>query len=255
MTMKPGISLAPRYCHLLEVLDGAASLQSAIRHAESALMEPALDPEERDLLESVLEVSRDRLARVGAILQSPDQVLDRTEPDDHDDGILTGRQLREAGRSAGEGSQEAETGVIRALDRLARSMDTSGRHQVEPFLSHACPALRASAMKVLVLHWRMSEYTDHVLWTLISDGEAECRRVAALCLGSLYEGSANPDIGRELARSLTRPEEEQDVLWAACWALMAVDGVGQSGRPLPIRDFDPARDIDRALLGRYAGSD
>ncbi len=251
MAMKPGISHAPRYCHLLEVLDGAASLHAAIRNAEAALRDQDLDPRERSLLESVLEVSRERQEHVRAILAAPGEVPDRTLGDREEDAAdETG--LVEAGRAARSGDEDAERYVCRALDRIARSMDTSARDAVESFLAHDAPALRASAMKVLAMHWRLAEYTDRILWTLACDEESECRRVAALCLGSLFEGTRDRGIGRELAGMVAAGDEEPDVRWASYWALLAIDGAEAAVRPLPTEDFEVPRDADTDLLARYA---
>src|SRR4029453_3677160 len=64
LAMQPKREYAPRYNHLLEVLDGAASLRMAIDQAEMALAEPDLSKDDRAIFASVLEASRDRLIRV-----------------------------------------------------------------------------------------------------------------------------------------------------------------------------------------------
>src|SRR5262249_2423172 len=115
----------PRYDHLLEVLDGAASLRMAIMQAEEALMEPDLTQEDRSLLETVLEASRERMERVASALQQPNLDAFEANPDEHGEIGLdwSERDLVEAGRAASEGSTEAERQAARAIDRLGRSME------------------------------------------------------------------------------------------------------------------------------------
>lgn len=241
----------PRYNHLLEVLDGAAALHMAIRNAECALKEIELTSDERSLLEEVLDASRERHARVAAILG------DRTGVDgpgptetSPDPGDFSQHDLEDAARAADEGSEEAERLAVKAIDRLGRSLKLDARASIETFLSHSSPMIRASAIKVLALHWRLRDYTDRVLWSLASDTEPECRRAAALALGSLYEGTRDREIGKELISALRR-EHEQDVQWASYYALLIVDGTEEVDRPLPIHDFDAPHDVDPAILSRY----
>lgn len=251
--MTPQSPLQPRYNHLLEVLDGAASLRMAILQAEEALMEPDLSGEDRSLLESVLDVSRDRLDRVASALEQPN--LEAFEAVQSEPGDVerewSERELLEAGKAASDGSDEAERDAARAIDRLGRSMKTSARACIETFLSHSSAPLRAASMKVLALHWRLREYTGRVLWSLASDNDPDCRRAAALCLGSLYEGTRDHEIGHELVEALTRANEEEDVRWASYYALLDLDGRLPSPRPLPIHEFDLDRDVDPEMLTTY----
>lgn len=241
----------PRYNHLLEVLDGAASLRMAILQAEEALMEPDLGTDDRSLLESVLEASRDRMDRVVSALEQPNLDAFEAGHADSEEREWSDHELIEAGRAAREGSDEAERDAARAIDRLGRSMKISSRACIETFLSHPSAPLRAASMKVLALHWRLTEYTGRVLWTLASDADPDCRRAAALCLGSLYEGSRDHEIGRELVSALTRAAEEEDVRWACYYALLDLDGRQRTPRPLPIHEFSLPRDVDPEILATY----
>jgi len=215
-------------------------------------MEQDLAGEDRSLLESVLEASRERMTRVVSALEQPN--LDGIEavPEQDDGGHeWSERELLEAGRAAGEGSGEAERDAARAIDRLGRSMKVSLRICIESFLAHPSAPLRAASMKVLALHWRLRDYASRVLWSLASDTDPDCRRAAALCLGSLYEGTRDPEVGRELVAALTRADEEEDVRWASYYALLEVDGAQPARRPLPIHEFSLPRDADPALLAAY----
>lgn len=243
----------PAYNHLVEVLDGAASLRMAICEAEEALGGSDVSEEERGLLEELIEASTERLERIEALLvkteaEAVQSMSDRSSDDDRD---WTERELLEAGRMADEGSAEAEIEVARAIDRIGRSLKVGSAGAIEPFLSHSSPLLRASSLKVLALHWRLKDYADRALWSLASDGEPECRRAAALALGSLYEGSRDRSIGQELVSALERPDEQEDVRWASYFALLQLDGADDDTRPLPIRRFEPSRDVDRSILDRY----
>jgi hypothetical protein len=105
-------------------------------------------------------------------------------------------------------------------------------------------------MKVLALHWRLRDYADRVCWVLASDEDVDCRRAAALCLASLYEGTRDAVIGAELVMALSRHGEEEGVRWACYHALRAVDGRHDARSPRSIGRFEPA-DADASLLARY----
>jgi len=266
MRMKPERTRRPRYNHLLEVLDGAASLHMAIRYAEAALLDPGLGTHERSMLESALEISRERHERVRDVLNGR-MALRVCEGDGADDSqagcheehrgaeqAVSDHELRAAAKAADDGTEESEAVAVQVLDVVARSLKLEAHDSIEPLLAHASPALRASAIKVLALHWRMDEYTDRVIWSLVSDADPECRRVAALALASLFEGTADRMVGRELVRALRREDEEPEVRWASYWALLAVDGADANSRPLPVEDFDPAIHVDARLTRRYETS-
>lgn len=243
---------APRYSHLLEVMDGAASLAMAIRQAEVALMDPSLGTEDRELLEAALDASRERFVHVMALLARSDREgVELSRAAVHGGGVeMTPEELREAGEAAEEGSTTAEHVAVRAIDRVGRALDLDAREVLEGFLTHASPLLRAGSMKVLVLHWRLAEYSDRVCWALASDEDVDCRRAAALCLGSLHEGSRDPDIGAELVAALLREGEEEGVRWACYLALQAIDGRPDAVSAASIGRFESA-DADEELLARY----
>ncbi len=273
MRMKSERTRRPRYNHLLEVLDGAASLHMAIRYAEAALLDPDLGGRERSMLESALEISRERHERVREVLTGRMSGDDREQSgvgaghdaaaahaahpsrdDERAQHAVSEQDLRAAARAADDGSEESEQVAVQALDLLARSLKLEAHDSIEPLLAHSSPALRASAIKVLALHWRMAEYTDRVIWSLVSDADPECRRVAALALASLYEGTADRLIGRELVRALKREDEEPEVRWASYYALLALEGTDAKSRPLPVEDFDPSIHVDAGLTERYSDS-
>jgi len=247
--------LDPRYSHLLEVLDGAASLHVAIRQAEEALLEADLSDDERSLLASVLEASREKHERIASVLQEGNAEVVEARFAESDDAEWSEHELAEAARAAEAGSEQAERDAARAIDRLGRSLRLTARGSIEEFLSHTSALLRAASMKVLALHWRLTDYTDRVLWTLASDPDPDCRRAAALCLGSMYEGTRDGQIGRDLVSALTRADEEEDVRWASYHALLDLDGRAPRPRPLPIHDFDPTRDVDPQILAQYGADD
>lgn len=250
--LTPG-SPEPRYSHLLEVLDGAASLRMAILQAEEALMEPDITGEDRTLLESVLEASRERFERIAAVLRQPGtDAVEALGEDGHDGGAeWSEHDLAEAGRAARDGSDDAEREAAKAIDRLGRSLQVGSRGAVEEFLVHPSPILRAAATKVLGLHWRLREYTDRILWSLASDNVPDCRRAAALALGSLYEATHSRDIGHELVSVVMKEDEEEDVRWASYYALLDIEGRDRAGRPLPITEFVVPRDVDADLIAEY----
>ncbi|HKY32790.1 MAG TPA: hypothetical protein VJV23_09660 [Candidatus Polarisedimenticolia bacterium] len=245
---RAGRAPAPRYSHRLEVMDGAAALSMAIAQAEAALMDPTLGPEDREMLESVLHASRERFAHVVALLVHPGSEGVEAHAGEPEGASLSGPRLLEAARMAEEGSSAAEHEAVRAIDRLGRSLDVGARDVLETFLGHPSPVLRANAMKVLALHWRLREYTEHVLWSLASDEDVDCRRAAALCLGSLYEGTRDRGIGTELAAALARQGEEECVRWACYHALVSVDG--RRVADMPVGRYEPDR-ADAGLLEAY----
>ncbi|MGH9868341.1 MAG: hypothetical protein ACREAA_09285 [Candidatus Polarisedimenticolia bacterium] len=241
----------PRYNHLLEVMDGAASLAMAIRQAESALMDPSLGTDDRTVLELALEASRDRFEHVV-------NMLGRAEDEAVEMGLafqgtvvdLSHEELADAADAAEQGSTTGEHAAVRAIDRLGRSLDTGARAVLEGFLSHPSPLLRAGAMKVLVLHWRFREYADPVCWALVSDEDVDCRRAAALCLASLFQGTRDGAIGAELVAALSRAGEDESVQWACYHALLALEGREGTVSPRTIGRFSE-EDADPGLLARY----
>lgn len=220
-------------------------------------MDPRMDEEQRSLIESVLEASRDRLRRLAAALDQTEAQPVEALGEDPEEPIheWSERELTEAARAAGEGSEEAAQMAARAIDRMGRELKLGARPAIEACLSNPSSLLRAASMKVLALHWRLRDYTDRVLWSLSSDNEPDCRRAAALCLGSLYEGTMDRRIGQELVATLMKSDEPEDVRWASYYALLDLDGGRRLPRPLPIADFDPPRDADPALLARYSDMD
>jgi len=252
---KTGRPRKPRYNHLVELLDGAAALRMAIRQAERVISRPDLGGEDRELLESVLEASRERLDHIASALkEGAAQVVEvQGEAGQEETHEWSEAELLDAGRKVSEGSEDAEQGAVRAIERLGRSLKIGARGAIEPFLAHSSSLLRAASMKVLVLHWGLREYADRILWALAADEEPECRRAAALCLGSLYEGTRDQAIGRELVAALRREGEEEDVRWASYYALLGVEGRNHARRPLPIDGFSLPRDVDPEIVARYEG--
>ena len=243
---------APAYNHLLEMMDGAASLAMAIRQAEGALDDPDLGEEDRRVLELALEASRERFEHVMSVLgRSAGQAFELGAWGPHGEPPeMTAGELADAGRAAEEGSTTAEHLAVRAIDRMGRSLAIDARGVLEGFLSHPSPLLRAGALKVLALHWRLGEYADRVCWTLASDEDVDCRRAAALCLASLYEGTRDRAIGAELVSALRRDGEEEGVRWACYHALLALDGKRPRPSPRGIGRYEPG-EADQALLARY----
>ncbi len=244
----------PRYRHALELIDWAACLRRAILQADGALREADLDDADRTLAEGALQASRDKLARIVAALRhgDGDSVAVLEDPAGNSETEGSERELLEATRRLDEDPDAGARDTARAIERLGRSLKVAARDAIEPFLLHPSPILRSAAMKVLALHWRLREYTDRVLWSLATDEEADCRRAAALCLGSLYEGTRDLAIGSELASVILKEDEEEDVRWA-CWvALQDLDGKGARPAPLPDAGFPPARDLDAGVIHRYA---
>lgn len=251
MKPKPQVIVEPGYSHLLELLDRAASLRRAIGQAESVLHCQELTDDERSALEPALESSRERLAQIVSALQA-----DEGEAVEISVGEIAAaspewseQDLLEASRAMEHGCEEAEREVARAIESIGRSLRLSARDSIETFLTHHSPLLRAASMKVLTLHWRLREYTDRVLWSLVADTEPDCRRAAALCLGRLYEGTRDEEIGRELASVLSKESEEEDIRWASYYALLDLEGLERRQRRLG--DFKMPPDVDRSLLEKY----
>ena len=246
-------ALEPRYSHLLELLDRAASLRRGIQQAEDVLGDCELSQEEKDMLCSVLEASRERLVQITSALQvdKAEAVEVIAEPAPAEARQWSEHELLEVSTTVADGSQETEREVVNAIENLGRSLKLSARSSIETFLSHPSSLLRATSMKVLALHWRLRDYTDRVLWSLEADVEPDCRRAAALCLGSLYEGTRDREIGHELAAVLEKEDEEQDIRWASYYALLDVEGRKPRRRPLPTDEFSVSRDVDPKILAKY----
>lgn len=246
----------PRFSHLHEVLDGAARLQRVIREAEESLLQPGLVESDREMLESALAASRERLERVHRLLTSSEgpAVQPQFEARSED---APGLPVVSAG-PGGPPTMSAlpdlddERLVLKDLESLGRSLKVDERAAVERRLFDPRANVRAAALRVLVLHWRLEAYADQAVWTLASDDEADCRRAAALSLGSLYEGTRDERVGRELTAAMARPEEEDEVRWACWYALHELDGRDPVQRPLPEPRFSPVPERGNDLLRRYS---
>lgn len=251
MKSQPRRSVEPGYSHLLELLDRAASLKRAIGQAEIVMSSQGLTDDERSALEPALEASRERLAQIVSALQADEGEAVEISVGDMAAGSpeWSEQDLLEASRAVGHGSEEAEREVARAIESIGRSLRLGARDSIESFLTHPSPLLRAASMKVLTLHWRLREYTDRVLWSLVADTEPDCRRAAALCLGRLYEGTHDAEIGRELASVLSKEGEEEDIRWASYYALLDLEG--KERRLRRVGDFRVPADVDRSLLEKY----
>jgi len=245
----------PRFSHLHEVLDGAASLQRVIREAEEALLQPGLIESDRSLLESALTITRERLARVHAMLSRSDAIpVQMPEGEWTEDApglpVVAGAAATAVG-FGGRGMLDDERAVLQDLARLGRSLQLGDLSSVAQRLSDQRPSVRAAALRVLVLHWRLPDYADQAIWMLASDEESDCRRAAALSLGSLFAGSRDARVGSELAAALTRLNEEDEVQWACWYALHELDGGDTGERPLPDARFKMPEREAGDLLSRY----
>jgi hypothetical protein len=117
------------------------------------------------------------------------------------------------------------------------------RPTMESFLDDPDPQLRYIALNVLVLHWGIPEYHETSLRMARADPDADVRRLAASCVGTLYKATRSPDALRLLLDVISNEDENGYVRDAAYSAILDILGVPRADLPSADRLIWPA-DID-----------
>ncbi len=90
------------------------------------------------------------------------------------------------------------------------------------FLTHDDADLRYIAVNVLTLHWDMSKYRNELERILVNDKDPDVRRIAAVGLGHVLQGSRDSQATRLLIEKLRQVSEDVEVRQAAFDALLVI---------------------------------
>jgi hypothetical protein len=117
---------------------------------------------------------------------------------------------------------------------------------IEELVGHDSPRVRAAAIEVLALRWRISEYRAVCEYVLRYDEDAHVRSVAARGLGALLARTRDKDALRQLLERVRDAGESRGVREAAY--LAALDVIGAAPRHSKAKRFSPRRDVDWNLV-------
>lgn len=117
---------------------------------------------------------------------------------------------------------------------------------IEELVSHPSPQVRAVAVEVLAVRWRISDYRPLCEYVLRYDDVPQVRALAARGLGAILARTRDKDALRQLLETLRDPEEHRTVRYAAYLAALEVAGAA------PVRNrkerFNLRRDVDWRLV-------
>jgi len=117
---------------------------------------------------------------------------------------------------------------------------------IEELISHLSPEVRAAAVEVLAIRWRIADYRALCEYILRYDINAEVRAVAARGLGAILARTRDKDALRQLLETLRDPDEARVVRYAAY--LAALDVVGAAPARGVRERFNLRRDVDWNLV-------
>jgi hypothetical protein len=117
---------------------------------------------------------------------------------------------------------------------------------IEDLISNQSPQVRAAAVEVLTIRWRIADYRPLCEYVLRYDENADVRAVAARGLGAILAHSRDKDALRQLLETVRDPDEARVVRYAAYLAALEVAGAA------PLRGekvrFNLRRDVDWRLV-------
>lgn len=112
--------------------------------------------------------------------------------------------------------------LYRTVHELGRSHFLEARQDVERFLTHTDPQLRAIALEVLVNHWRLADYWNAARAFLEQDPDKECRMKGASALEVLKRNTQDRLTLSVLAHVVRNPQEAQLVRETAYAAMRGI---------------------------------
>jgi hypothetical protein len=117
---------------------------------------------------------------------------------------------------------------------------------IEELISHVSPQVRAAALELLTIRWRIADYRPLCEYVLRYDENANVRAVAARGLGAILVRSRDKDGLRQLLETARDPDEARVVRYAAYLAALEIIGAA------PVRGekvrFNLRRDVDWRLV-------
>jgi hypothetical protein len=133
--------------------------------------------------------------------------------------------------------------LIKALGKLSRSPQTEVESKVAELLDHEDTDVRAEAMRLLTVRWKLARYRPVLLQIMLSQEHSTLRQEAAYGLASITSDNTRNEDTRVLLPIITSNEESVEVRGAAYDALLIIHRNPQF--PPKTRPFRPATDIDR----------
>lgn len=117
---------------------------------------------------------------------------------------------------------------------------------IEELVLHALPEVRAAAVEVLAVRWRISDYRPLCEYVLRYDVDADVRTVAARGLGAILAYTRDKGALRQLLETLRDTGENRVVRYAAYLAALDIIGAAPVGG-VKAR-FNLRRDVDWKLV-------
>lgn len=123
---------------------------------------------------------------------------------------------------------------------------TEADEDIEELVLHASPEVRAAALEVLAIRWRIADYRPLCEFVLRYDVNPDVRAMAARGLGAILARTRDKGALRQLLETLRDPEEDRVVRYAAYVAALEVIGAVPVGG---VKDrFNLRRDVDWKLV-------
>jgi len=117
---------------------------------------------------------------------------------------------------------------------------------IEELVLHALPEVRAAALEVLAIRWRIADYRPLCEYVLRYDVDADVRAVAARGLGAILAYTRDKGALRQLLETLRDTREDRAVRYAAYLAALDIIGAAPVGG-VKAR-FNLRRDVDWKLV-------
>lgn len=123
---------------------------------------------------------------------------------------------------------------------------TEADEDIEDLVLHNSPEVRAAALEVLAIRWRIADYRPLCEYVLRYDINAHVRATAARALGALLARTRDKGALRQLLETLRDPEEDRVVRYAAY--LAALEVAGAAPKDGVKERFNLRRDVDWRLV-------
>lgn len=124
---------------------------------------------------------------------------------------------------------------------------TEAAEDIEDLVLNTSPEVRAAALEVLSVRWRIADYRPLCEYVLRYDVNAGVRAVAARGLGAILACTRDKSALRQLLETLRDPGEDRVVRYAAYVAALEVAGAVPRGG---VKErFNLRRDVDWKLVG------
>ncbi len=124
---------------------------------------------------------------------------------------------------------------------------TEAAEDIEDLVLNTSPEVRAAALEVLTVRWRIADYRPLCEYVLRYDVNAGVRAMAARGLGAILAQTRDKGALRQLLETLRDPDEDRVVRYAAYVAALEV--AGAAPRSGVKERFNLRRDVDWKLVG------